>query len=124
MKNDTVTAALLLDFYGDLLTGRQREIFELYHGQDLSLSEIAQDAGITRQGVRDALARAGAALDAYEDKLGLVARFLRVRAAFANMRGAADTISALCAADAPEIRTCAETIARTAALCEEVLYGV
>ena len=49
---------LLFDFYGDLLTDRQKEFYDLYHNEDLSLAEIAENAGITRQGVRDVLVRA------------------------------------------------------------------
>jgi hypothetical protein len=49
---------LLFDFFGDLLTERQREFFDLYYNEDLSLGEIAENNGITRQGVRDIIVRA------------------------------------------------------------------
>ncbi len=49
--------SFLLDFYGDMLTDTQREVVDAYYNEDLSLAEIAQDRDITRQGVRDALAR-------------------------------------------------------------------
>ncbi|MDR0249235.1 MAG: YlxM family DNA-binding protein [Oscillospiraceae bacterium] len=74
---DVATMALLLDFYGELLTERQREFFDLYHNGDLSLAEIAADADISRQGVRDILVRAEELLLGYEQKLGLVERFCR-----------------------------------------------
>ena len=48
----------LLDFYGDMLTDKQREVVECYYNEDLSLAEIAEVKGITRQGVRDAIKRA------------------------------------------------------------------
>lgn len=72
-KNLDIT--LLLDFYGDMLTDKQRSFISYYYNDDLSLSEIAADEGITRQGVRDAIKRAETQLIAMEDRLGLVARF-------------------------------------------------
>ena len=70
----------LLDFYGELLTQKQREAIEFYYNQDLSLSEIAEHSGITRQGVRDNIKRAEAQLLEYEDALALVARFREITA--------------------------------------------
>lgn len=76
MKIDDITqASLLYDFYGNLLTKRQREAMELYHEENLSLSEIAEEFSISRQGVHDALKNAEKALNDYENKLGLVAKF-------------------------------------------------
>lgn len=66
---------LLIDFYGSLLSDRQRDIISLYYEEDLSLSEIAQDVGITRQGVRDSVKKAEAILVEAEEKLGLAQRF-------------------------------------------------
>ncbi len=66
---------LLIDFYGSLLSDRQRDIISLYYEEDLSLSEIAQDVGITRQGVRDCVKKAEAILIEAEEKLGLAQRF-------------------------------------------------
>ena len=65
---------LLYDYYGALLTDRQRECFELRHDQDLSLGEIAQELGISRQGVHDNLSRAEALLKNMEAKTGCVSR--------------------------------------------------
>ncbi|MBQ6163084.1 MAG: DNA-binding protein [Clostridia bacterium] len=67
--------ALLFDFYGDLLTAKRRAFFEYYYNGDLSLSEIAENEGLTRQGVFDTLKKGERQLRAYEDKLGLVQRF-------------------------------------------------
>ena len=53
MKNQTYRMTMLFDFYGDILTERQRELFDLYYNEDLSLAEIAENCGISRQGVRD-----------------------------------------------------------------------
>lgn len=66
---------LLLDFYGSLLSERQREVISLYYEEDLSLAEIAESAGITRQGVRDAIKKAENILTETEEKLGLARRF-------------------------------------------------
>ena len=58
MKNQTYRMTMLYDFYGELLTERQKEFFDLYYNEDLSLSEIAENTGISRQGVRDVIVRA------------------------------------------------------------------
>ena len=58
MKNQAYRMALLYDFYGDMLTDRQKEFYDLYYNEDLSLAEIAENYGITRQGVRDVIVRA------------------------------------------------------------------
>ena len=58
VKNQTYRMTLLFDFYGELLTERQKEFFDLYYNEDLSLAEIAENSGISRQGVRDVIVRA------------------------------------------------------------------
>ena len=78
MKHDHLELCLLFDFYGEMLTDKQRELFDLYYNEDLSLSEIAEHAGITRQGVRDAVVRAEHMLTALEDKLHLVSRYGKI----------------------------------------------
>ena len=75
MKGKPLEMSLLFVFYGETLTEKQRELFDLYYNEDLSLAEIAEHAGITRQGVRDSIKRAEHALREMEDKLGLVARY-------------------------------------------------
>lgn len=75
MEDKTLRMTLLFDFFGDLLTEKQREYFDLYYNEDLSLSEIAGNVGITRQGVRDIIVRAEATLLDYEERTGIVARF-------------------------------------------------
>ncbi len=72
-KNLQIT--VLLDFYGDMLTDKQREVVENYYNDDLSLSEIAEERDITRQGVRDAIKRSEALLVDMEERLGLAKRF-------------------------------------------------
>ena len=71
--------SFLLDFYGDMLTEKQREVIEFYYNEDLSLSEIADNEGITRQGVRDSIKRAEAQLLDMEQRLGLAKRFREMR---------------------------------------------
>ena len=70
MKERSLELSVLYDFYGALLTDKQRAIFAMYYNEDLSLSEIAENEGITRQGVRDALLRASKTLEETEEKLG------------------------------------------------------
>lgn len=67
---------LLLDFYGQMLTPRQLEILDMYYNNDFSLGEIAQEFSISRQGVHDNIKRGKAALDDFEEKLGLVKKFI------------------------------------------------
>ena len=74
MKSQAYRMALLYDFYGDVLTPRQKEFYDLYYNEDLSLAEIAENNGITRQGVRDVIVRAEAILTDLEDKTGLIKR--------------------------------------------------
>lgn len=75
MKSDTFHMSMLFDFYGELLTDKQKELFDLYYNEDLSLSEIAEHAEISRQGVRDAIMRAESILRDTEDKVGLVKKY-------------------------------------------------
>ena len=76
MRADALTMSLLYDYYGELLTEKQRQLFDLYYDQDYSLSEIA---GISRQGVHDTLARAEELLEGYERTLGCIARDARLQ---------------------------------------------
>lgn len=77
--NEILEQALLYDFYGELLTSHQKEIYEQFLLDDLSLGEIAQDVGISRQGVHDLVKRCQKTLEGYEAKLHLVERFLSVK---------------------------------------------
>ena len=79
MKNQTYRMTMLFDFYGEVLTERQKEFFDLYYNEDLSLAEIAENYGISRQGVRDVIVRAEAIMTELEDKTGLLKRFMQMR---------------------------------------------
>lgn len=67
--------SILLDFYGQLLTKRQYEILDMHYNNDLSFGEIAEELGISRQGVYDSIHKGKIALTEYEKNLGLAARF-------------------------------------------------
>ena len=92
MKNQAYRMAMLFDFYGDLLTERQREFYDLYYNEDLSLAEIAENYGISRQGVRDVIVRAEAAMSEIEEKTHIIRRFHQSRAAIAAIDAAADRL--------------------------------
>ncbi len=81
-----VEQGLLYDFYGELLTEHQKKIYEDVVYNDLSLSEIAQENGISRQGVHDMVRRCNHMLTEYENKLHLVERFLKIRSGVDEMK--------------------------------------
>ena len=78
--------SLLFDCYGELLNDKQREIFDCYYNEDFSLSEVAENFGITRQGVRDFVKRTEQQLLDYEEKLGLFKKIeqLKIRSELAK----------------------------------------
>ena len=86
MDDDRFERCLLLDFYGELLTDKQRECFDLHYNEDLSLSEIAEELGISRQGVWDNIRRAESAMNAMEEKTGIISRFRESRAGLERLR--------------------------------------
>lgn len=71
--------AYLYDFYGELLNDHQRNVYEDFYFNDLTLSEIAEEEGISRQGVHDLVKRSARALEEYEKKLHLVDKFLNMK---------------------------------------------
>ena len=77
--NEILEKTLLYDFYGELLTAHQKDIYEQYILEDLSLSEIAINQGVSRQGVHDLVRRCEKILEDYENKLHLVEKFLSIR---------------------------------------------
>lgn len=77
--NEILEQALLYDFYGELLNEHQKEIYEQFILEDLSLGEIAKEAGISRQGVHDLIKRCNQTLKGYEEKLHLVEKFMTVK---------------------------------------------
>ena len=107
--------SFLLDFYGDMLTDKQRDVV------DLSLAEIAAHSGITRQGVRDSIKRAEGQLLEYEERLHLAERFRRIEGVLSSIVGEAEQIEKLNDryGGAPEIDRCARSIIQLANQLDE-----
>lgn len=101
--NETVQRTMLFDFYGELLTEKQREYFDLHYNEDLSLAEIASMTGISRQGVWDNIRRAEATLFEIEEKTGLVKRFSEQREKFSEIQSEAEKLSSLTTGPAHEL---------------------
>ena len=92
MRKVEIKYTLLLDYYAALLPKKQFDVASLYYYDDLSLSEIADELGITRQGVRDALARAEASLTGYDEALGLVEKDRVIREAVGRIKETAQSL--------------------------------
>ena len=111
MFEKDMTVGVLLDFYGDVLSEHTQNLLSMYYGEDLSLAEIAESAGISRQGVRAAIKRGVEDLRFLEEKLGLLYEFTR-------MQEAADTLAAaargLDTHEDPAVRALAEAAMRCA----------
>ncbi len=95
MNDGRLMQSMLLDFYGELLTEKQRECYDLHYNEDLSLAEIAEQSGISRQGVWDNIRRAEAALRETEEKTGLIRRFLQIREGLESVRQQLRQVEAL-----------------------------
>lgn len=85
-----IEQGMLYDFYGDLLTAHQKEIYEDLVYNDMSLNEIAQEYGISKQGVHDLIKRCTQTMQGYEDKLHMIARFNSIRADAQKMKNIID----------------------------------
>lgn len=96
MFEKDLSIGYLLDFYGELLTERKRGVLDMYYNEDLSLAEISDVIGISRQGVRDIIKKSEAELLFYEEKLGLARRLDEVREAVGRISALAS------AAELPE----------------------
>jgi len=77
--DETLKNTMLFDFFGDMLTEKQQEYYDLYHNEDLSLSEIAESAGISKQGVYDIIVRAEKTLKRFEQRTGIFQRWFETR---------------------------------------------
>lgn len=115
MKNQAYRMALLFDFYGEMLTERQKEFYDLYYNEDLSLTEIAENYNMSRQGVRDAIVRAEATLEELEEKTGIIRRF-QERAA--QLKELSDVAQAARAANADP--TVEDYLRRIQDLCDKL----
>ena len=112
MDDETLLMTMLFDFFGDLLTEKQREYFDLYHNEDLSLSEIAEKAGITRQGVYDIITRAEKSLIIMEQKTGVVKRWRETRVELEKAKALAKELLSL-SVDAKELTNVAQILMQT-----------
>ena len=90
---DALEMSLLFDYYGGMLTEKQRQCFDMRYNQDLSLGEIAQDMGVSRQAVCDNLRRTEALLRKMEENVGYVGKDLKLRKVLRSIREAADKLS-------------------------------
>ena len=113
---DTLDLVLLYDYYGDLLTDRQRECFELRYYQDLSLGEIASELGISRQGVHDNLSRTEVLLRNMEAKTGCAGRDQACRKAAKTILDAARKLQS---SEGASVSALAQTIVDAAKALEE-----
>lgn len=113
---DSVQMLLLFDYYGEMLTERQRMCLDLRYNQDLSLGEIAQELGVSRQGVHDNILRAEAHLEKMEQKTGCVRRYLLSRKA---MQVILETAEQLKSHEDPAVRQAAEQMMTAARSIEE-----
>ena len=108
MFEKNLAIGYLLDFYGDILPERRRDILDLYYNDDLSLSEIAEQMGITRQAVRDSIKKTETELFFYEEKLGLRRRLTEAQshaeAAIALCQTAGDSLPPALAGELEALR--------------------
>lgn len=110
--------SLLLDFYGELLSPKQRAAIESYYNEDCSLGEIASELGVTRQAVRDIIKRTEGALIQMEQKLGLYSRFELMLSGLERIKSLSEDIIAL--SDNDEIKRMSSAIITEA---ENLLKG-
>ena len=102
MFEKNMNISFLLDFYGDVLTDKQREILDLYYNEDLSLAEIAESNGLTRQGVRHVIKKAEDEMTVLEEKLGLANHFVKLGNAYDRIASSLQTICDMVEQDAPK----------------------
>ena len=114
MRHDALQMSLLFDYYAELLSEKQRTCFDLYYNQDLSLSEIAQELGVTRQSVHDSISRAEASLTELERVTGCIARDRRLSQALEKVRDLCGELQTI-----PDARVLAEKILAACASIKE-----
>ena len=117
MEDSRLNRSILLDYYGELLTEKQRECFDLHYNEDLSLSEIAEQLGISRQGVWDNIRRAEGAMQEMERKTGLIRKTQESREALGRLKSRLDRLCEMTGGEAG--RLAQETAAELARLIEE-----
>ena len=93
MADETLELSLLFDFFGDLLSEKQRDYFDLCFNDDMSLSEVSGVTGVSRQAVRDGLVAAKRQLREYEEKTGVVQRFMELRQGLGSLEEKAQALA-------------------------------
>lgn len=97
-----LSVGILMDFYGELLTDKQRDTLDLYYNRDYSLAEIAQDIDISRQGVRDFIKRGEKQLLEFEEKLGMVKKYDLISSKISSVEKIIDSNSTVIAKSVTE----------------------
>lgn len=120
MIENLLERTLLLDFYGELLTDTQREVFGDYIQEDLTVTEIGELRGISRQGAHDMIRRCEKILNEYENKLHLVEHYIRIKEMVSTIKQEADQIEKLCEKDADPAKIRKRT-ARIESLSTQIL---
>ncbi len=118
---EIVLQSILYDFYGELLSDHKKQIFEDYVLNDLSLSEIATEKGISRQGVYDIVKRCTLELKGYETKLGLMKKFQTIKDKVADIKEIVSEVSQPVDKASPEICGTWNRLADVAILADEIL---
>ena len=113
---DAFEMALLLDYYGGMLTDKQRDCFDMRYNQDLSLGEIGEVLGVSRQAVNDNLSRTEALLRRMEENIGCVKRYKLAREALSEIRKAATVLDA---SSDPTVQTVSRRIKSAVCILEE-----
>lgn len=103
MAEKNLNLCVLYDFYGNMLTDKQREVFEMYYSEDLSLAEIAEHTGITRQGVRDSIKHAEASLIDMEERLGVIRHTKEMREGLGAIKELAVEVERVNRLDVPSL---------------------
>lgn len=116
--NEILKLTLLYDFYGELLTKKQKMVYELYYQNDLSLSEIGQELSISRQAVNDQLKRTENILREYEEKLQLVERFLKQQKAVKEIKSVIEDVERECSFSQKEVLA----FEKIKSIADEILY--
>lgn len=114
--DELLRLTLLYDFYGELLTQKQKQVYELYYQNDLSLSEIGVELSTSRQAVRDLLLRTEKILVGYEDKLHLMERFMLQKKEVLQIKTILDELGAK-----TETKSVLDSLERAKQIADEIL---
>lgn len=116
MFEKDMTVGFLLDFYGNVLSEHTRTMLSMYYGEDLSLAEIAESEGISRQGVRHAIKKGEEELRFLEEQLGLAEQFCRLRDTAARLVRLSDAVP-------PDAGEAAAALVKEARYCAALIHA-